>query len=90
MSEIIVLGISGSGIQPFQSKILEECRLIVCGNRLAQQVDRNRQAIFPITPLNEALTKIGDELSRGSIAVLASGDPLFYGIGKLLLEHFGK
>ncbi len=90
MSEIIVLGIAGSGIQPFQAKILEECRLIVCGNRLAQQVDRTHQAIFPITPLNEALTKIEDELCLGSVAVLASGDPLFYGIGKRLLERFGK
>ncbi|MDJ0624656.1 MAG: precorrin-6y C5,15-methyltransferase (decarboxylating) subunit CbiE [Desulfocapsaceae bacterium] len=90
MSEIMVLGIAGSSIQPFQARIMEECRLIVCGNRLAQQVVQNRQAIFPITPLNEALTKIEDELSQGSIAVLASGDPLFYGIGKRLLEHFGK
>ncbi len=90
MSEIMVLGIAGSGIQDYQHKILEECRLIVCGDRLAQQVVSNHGAIFPITPLSEAVAKIENELSQGSVAVLASGDPLFYGIGKRLLHHFGK
>ena len=27
---------------------------------------------------------------RGPVAVLASGDPLFYGIGRVLLEHFDR
>ena len=27
---------------------------------------------------------------EGPVAVLASGDPLFYGIGRVLLEHFGR
>lgn len=90
MSEIIVMGIDSSGIQTHQHRILEECRLIVCGGRLARQVEKNREVIFPVTPLAEALAKIEDIVPQGIVAVLASGDPLFYGIGKRLLEHFGK
>ncbi len=90
MSEIIVLGISGSGIQAHQQKILEECRLVVCGDRLARQIDNNRNTVFPITPLAEAIAAIENHRSQGNVAVLASGDPLFYGVGKRLLHHFGK
>ncbi|CAG34950.1 bifunctional cobalt-precorrin-7 (C(5))-methyltransferase/cobalt-precorrin-6B (C(15))-methyltransferase [Desulfotalea psychrophila] len=41
-----------------------------------------------ITPLDECLEEI--RATEGEVAVLASGDPLFYGIGASLLRHFGE
>jgi len=48
------------------------------------------QRFFPISPLEEALDFIRENMGRERMVVLASGDPLFFGIGRRLLEEFGK
>jgi precorrin-6Y C5,15-methyltransferase (decarboxylating) len=45
--------------------------------------------IIPIAPVQSALDAIERHLERGNVGVLASGDPLFFGIGRTLLERFG-
>ena len=41
-------------------------------------------------PLSERLDEIGRASKTKRVAVLCSGDPLFFGIGKTLAEKFGK
>ncbi len=44
---------------------------------------------IPVTPLTEALDRAEQLASRGPVAFLASGDPLFFGIARRCLEQFG-
>ncbi len=41
----------------------------------------------PLMPLDQSIKEIKERLSRESVAVLASGDPLFFGIGRRLLKE---
>ncbi|MBU0944491.1 MAG: precorrin-6y C5,15-methyltransferase (decarboxylating) subunit CbiE [Proteobacteria bacterium] len=43
---------------------------------------------IPIVPLDKALQQIEDALDHGDVTVLASGDPLFFGIGRKLIAAF--
>lgn len=42
------------------------------------------------SPMSGVLADIETFVQSGTVAVLASGDPLFYGIGTTLIRHFGK
>lgn len=43
---------------------------------------------IPVVPLDTALQRIKDSLHAGDVTVLASGDPLFFGIGRKLIDVF--
>ena len=45
--------------------------------------------MIPIAPIQDALKQSARELMQGDVVVLASGDPLFFGIGRTLLHFFG-
>jgi len=44
--------------------------------------------LIPLVPLATSLDTIKDVLQQGDVTILASGDPLFYGIGRKLIELF--
>lgn len=46
--------------------------------------------LIPLLPLKKSLKEIEKTLVHGDVTILASGDPLFYGIGRMLLEAFPK
>lgn len=46
--------------------------------------------VLPITPLKDALESIGSRIQEGDVTVLASGDPLFFGIGRKLIQLFDQ
>lgn len=87
-----IIGIGEDGVDALSSvarRLIEDAELVVGG---AQHIALARDAINGDTfvwpsPLNEAWPKI--ESMRGRrVAVLASGDPFFYGIGTPLAEKF--
>lgn len=41
-------------------------------------------AMIPVVPLKKCIESIRESLERGDVTVLASGDPLFFGIGRKL------
>jgi len=90
MSKIFVIGIDGSGTLRQRREILERCGLIVASKRLAALLGNTFVPIHPITPIDEAFEQIADGLNGGNVCVLASGDPLFFGIGGKLIDHFGQ
>lgn len=90
MSKIYVIGIDGSGTLKQRREILERCGLIVASRRLASLLGNTFVPIHPITPIEEACEQIEKGLEGGNVCVLASGDPLFYGIGGRLIERFGS
>lgn len=90
------LYIVGIGPNPDESslvRILPTCRGLFLAKRFAVQLTPLLDGfpgltILPIAPLGPALSAIKDQLADGNVAVLASGDPFFFGIAKTLVETF--
>ena len=88
MYRLFVIGIADSLLSAAQEKILAQCSLLVGTNRFIAQTAHLPGQFMAITPLPAALDSIRTMLQQGNVAVLASGDPLFYGIGHRLLAEF--
>lgn len=89
MYRLIVLGIAGETIPAAQRKLLSSCSLLVGGNRLLKAASGICSETLSITPLKRTISIIRGALKQGNVGVLASGDPLFFGIGRRLIEEFG-
>ena len=48
----------------------------------------NLPPLIPLVPFAKSMDTIKEVLQHGDVTVLASGDPLFYGIGRKLMELF--
>jgi precorrin-6B C5,15-methyltransferase / cobalt-precorrin-6B C5,C15-methyltransferase len=88
MRGITVIGTGRSGISVGARALLDNAELVVGGGRhlLDFGVEPER-ALALWGDLSEALDRI--EKTDGSVAVLASGDPGFFGIVRVLAERFG-
>ena len=88
MFSLILIGVGCHGLTREQAGMLAQCGLIVGDARhlaLVQEMPSEKQ---PISPLAPALESIRLGLANGDVGVLASGDPLFFGIGRRLLKEF--
>jgi precorrin-6Y C5,15-methyltransferase (decarboxylating) len=88
MYKLHVLGIADSILSADQEKLLTNCDVVVGTKRLLDLAAHLPCRFMAITPLASALGSIREALQIGNVAVLASGDPLFYGIGRRLLAEF--
>ncbi len=88
MSCITVIGLGGPSSAEVEST-LGEATLVVGGSRQLEVfgIEPGRAAVLK-GDLSEALGRI--EETDGQIVVLASGDPGFFGIVRLLAERFGE
>ncbi len=88
MREIAVIGVGSGGITTGARVLLDHAELVVGGGRhlLDLGVEPER-ALALGGDLSEALDRI--EETKGNVAVLASGDPGFFGIVRVLAERFG-
>ena len=85
-----IIGISSPNFSASQEDLLGRCSLIIGGKRLLNLCKDFSVKTAGITPLATAISTIREALRHGNVAVLASGDPLFFGIGKRLLHEFGS
>jgi len=86
---ILLCGMSGGKLEPELRQRLEGCGAIAASQRhqeLLSGLDIRRIAI---TPVEEMIFELAVSLQNNDVAVLASGDPLFFGIGRTLIERFG-
>lgn len=65
----------------------------VVSKRLYEQLktrlpQKQLPSVIPIVPLPQCIDSIKQSLHEGSVTVLTSGDPLFFGIGRKLIESF--
>lgn len=88
MFKLFVIGIADTMLSTQQESLLARSVLIVGARRFEEMASHLPVRFLNITPLPEALAAIGSHLQQGNVAVLASGDPLFYGIGRCLLAEF--
>jgi precorrin-6B C5,15-methyltransferase / cobalt-precorrin-6B C5,C15-methyltransferase len=88
VSRITVIGLDGGPLGAEAETLLGEAALVVGGRRhlAALGVEGERSAVLE-GDLSGALASIGR--AEGSVVVLASGDPGFFGIVRLLKERFG-
>lgn len=91
---IFVIGIGIRGRQSLLERplrLIEEAGLVVGGKRHLDEFPdmAGRKVLFK--GLNEAATRIREHLKQGKghVAVLATGDPLLFGIGSFILKEFG-
>lgn len=89
MYRIELIGICGEGLTSEQRELLASCVLVAHSRRQEPLLAGMTVERVAITPLARLYAAIEAALSKGNVAVLASGDPLFFGIGRNLLERFG-
>ncbi|MGE4561098.1 MAG: precorrin-6y C5,15-methyltransferase (decarboxylating) subunit CbiE [Desulfobulbus sp.] len=89
MSRIELVGINGKTLTSEQWPILRRCRTIVASRRHRPLVAGLLHPMIDIAPVGAMLERLASALEEGDVAVLASGDPLFFGIGRTLIERFG-
>jgi precorrin-6Y C5,15-methyltransferase (decarboxylating) len=88
MHRIFILGISGRQLPDTHREALASSVLVIGTERFRELASAAGGQFEKITPLSGALLRIEAALPTGNVCVLASGDPLYYGIGRLLLERF--
>ncbi|HHD63964.1 MAG TPA: precorrin-6y C5,15-methyltransferase (decarboxylating) subunit CbiE, partial [Desulfobulbaceae bacterium] len=89
MSELFVYGISGEALPPVCVRQLESCTAVVVSKRFTSLLPEQGPRRIAVAPVQEMLVAVADALQTGDVMVLASGDPLFYGIGRTLIDRFG-
>lgn len=89
MFSLILIGVGCQGLTREQAGMLAQCRLIVADPRHLPLVKGLAAEQLPISPMAPALASIRQAMASGDVGVLATGDPLFFGIGRMLLKEFG-
>ncbi|HHD57464.1 MAG TPA: precorrin-6y C5,15-methyltransferase (decarboxylating) subunit CbiE, partial [Desulfobulbaceae bacterium] len=89
MSEIFVHGISGGTLSAACIRQLARCAAVVVSKRFAALLPAGAPRRIAIAPVDTMLAEVADALKNGEVTILASGDPLFFGIGRRLIDRFG-
>jgi len=89
MTRITVVGLDGRPPDPEVEALIRDAAIVAGGERHLRMlgVDRGRSTVLE-GDLSDALARI--EKTDGPAVVLASGDPGFFGIVRLLGERFGR
>ena len=86
---ITVVGLDGRPLDEEIERLLGDAALVVGGRRHFDMIGFDRDSAVALEgDLSEALARI--EGSEGPVVVLASGDPGFFGIVRLLGDRFGR
>ncbi|OPX39238.1 MAG: hypothetical protein B1H11_03500 [Desulfobacteraceae bacterium 4484_190.1] len=89
---VVGLGVDHRDITPTASRLIDSAEVLAGGDRLlALFNDHPAVKILIKSPLKNVIDRINQEMqSHRKVVVLADGDPLFFGIGKRLIDAFGK
>jgi precorrin-6Y C5,15-methyltransferase (decarboxylating) len=89
--DVIGLGMSPDDLTPAHLRLIEAADLLVGGRRhLSSFKDRVPETHEVTADLKGLVAIIKNRGSRDRIVVLASGDPLYYGIGAYLVRSLGR
>ncbi len=86
--KIFLIGIGPEGLTTKATELLALCPAVVASSRHRHLVPDDKE-IIAIAPVQQTLELVAKRLQAGNVAVLASGDPLFFGIGRTLLKTVG-
>lgn len=87
---VIGLGIGPGHLHPEQETVLAQAQVVAGGQEILNRLqDHPGEKIVISSPLKDIFRQIKSKQAQGkSIAILCSGDPLFFGLGATLLKHF--
>ena len=89
--DIIGMGQSRKDLTQNHLDIISRCDVLVAGRRYLEMFDLPDIQKIPITDsIKNIVEIIKKQMDISKIVVLASGDPLFYGIGSTLIQYFHK
>ena len=93
--KIYVVGVGYKPLDEKARKILENSRLILAPTRVLEvfkrydEFEKVRDKTTTVNDLGEMINLVRSN-SDSQIVILSSGDPMFFGIGRRLVEEFGK
>lgn len=95
MTKVNVIGIGLDGIAGLSEtlkEIIERATLLVGSDRHLSYFPNHQSQRLPLRNFTEDISKIRDYLNQGrdGVVVIVSGDPLFFGLGRLLLAELPK
>ena len=87
--EVVGIGLDGAaGLTEAVRQLVEQATLLVGSDRHLSYFQASSAQRLVLGDLSEAIEEIRDRLAKDDhIVVLVSGDPLFFGLGRLLLEN---
>lgn len=87
---VVGVGLDGKeGLTETVKGIVEEATVLVGSERQLSYFSEEDAKKIQLGNLNETIAHIKTDLdSQEKVVILTSGDPLFFGLGRLLLEHF--
>ncbi len=89
--DIIGIGQGRSDLTPHHLELIGKCDVLVGGKRQLGLFDTtSKQTLVIKGKLSPVIHAIKEEAKTNKIVVLASGDPLFYGIGATLTRYFDR
>ena len=91
--KITVIGIGEdgfSGLSPAACRIIKQARIIFGGKRHLAMLpgEISAQKSPWISPFNDNMPLIANVMAKNPV-ILASGDPMYFGVGNTLVDHFG-
>ncbi len=89
MSDIYLYGVSGNQLQSGCRQVLQACHAVVASKRFDPLLTGISAHRIAVTPVKDMLALVAENLRHGDVGILASGDPLFFGIGRRLIDRFG-
>jgi precorrin-6Y C5,15-methyltransferase (decarboxylating) len=88
--DVVGLGLGPNDLTPTHRRIIEAADILVGGRRLLDFFsDKPVEKKVIGKDVDGVIAYIRQRMKRKSVVVLASGDPLFFGIGAKLIDAFG-
>ena len=90
MKRINIVGVfPGRPINPEAEKCIMGSQVIFSGRRNLELIPKTPAQVFNIGPMKQFTRDLANTLADNkTVTVVASGDPLFFGIGKYITEHY--
>lgn len=96
MPKIFVIGIGYKPLDRNAGRALSQAEVVLASNRLLEVFERYENyaavssRIMAINNVDATIEYIRENFENKAICLLASGDPLFFGIGRRVIREFGK
>ncbi len=88
---VIGMGLSPEDLMDVHRRLIRQADILVGGRRHLDSFPDHTGTKYTLTrDLNETVQFIKASMKEHSVVVLASGDPLFYGIGACLIRSLGR
>lgn len=89
---ILGLGLDFQNVPPQVEALIQEAEVLAGGKRILARFgeQKDKAKIELVSPIDQAVYKIAQAYQQDKqVVILADGDPLFFGLGRLLIQKLG-